>query len=248
MGNRDRWSGHEADMLPAMPPILLRLLVTAAILTFIGGVGGWARQRLGIELDIESVRAFANGLGPMGPLLFVFVVAGRTLLWLPSQVVLIVAGLCFGTLLGALVGGAGLMISGLVLFGIARFAGREAIDRRIGHRGRHLLDLANRRTGAVTFGLACGYPVSPLSPLQAAAGLTPMPVGNFVVSAFIGGAIRASLFAYFGDALAEASFASLALPTAAFVAVAGTPLLFGSGRAWLRELFVPPPAPKPQAD
>ena len=231
-----------------MHPLIRRLLTLLVILAFIGVVGAWARQRLGIELDVESVRAFANGLGPMGPFLFIFVVAGRTLLWLPSQVVLIVAGLCFGTLVGALVGGAGLMISGLVLFGIARYAGRDAIDQRIGERGRHLLDLANHRTGAVTFGIACGYPVSPLSPLQAAAGLTPMTISNFVFSAFIGGAIRALLFAYFGNALVDASFASLALPTAAFIGVAGIPFLFPTGRKWLSGLFIgpiPPPSTVP---
>jgi uncharacterized membrane protein YdjX (TVP38/TMEM64 family) len=227
-----------------MPQTLKRLLITFAGLAFIAIVGGWTRDRLGIALDVESVRAFANDLGPAGPLLFVLVVAGRSLLWLPSQVVLIAAGLCFGTVVGALVGGAGLMISGLVLFLAARYAGRDVIERRLGDRVRGLLDFTSRRSGAVAFGIACGYPISPLSPMQAAAGWTQMAVGHFIASAFIGGAIRASIFAYFGNALLQASWASLAAPVAVFGFALAIPLAFPSGRAWLRDLLA---RPKPAA-
>lgn len=220
-----------------MSPTLKRLAISLAILAALFVMGGWARDRLGIALDVESVRAFASDLGPTAPLLFVFVVAGRSLLWLPSQVVLIAAGLCFGTLVGALVGGAGLMLSGLFLFLVARYAGREVIERRLGDRVRGILDFTSRRSGAIAFGVACGYPISPLSPLQAAAGWTPMPVRNFVVSAFIGGAIRASIFAYFGNALVEASWTSLAAPVALFGVAVAVPLVLPSGRRWLREIL-----------
>lgn len=226
-----------------MSPALRRVLVSLALVAFIGLVGGWARQRIGLELDVESVRRFAADLGPAGPFLFVFVVAGRALLWLPSQVVLIAAGLCFGTLLGSIVGGAGLMISGLFLFFATRYAGREALDSKIGRRGRHILDFASRRSGAAALSLACGYPISPLSPLQAAAGLTPMPTGNFVLAAFIGGATRASIFAYFGDALIDARWSSLAAPTGLFALALAAPLAFPAGRQWLREIFIPPATP-----
>ena len=227
-------------MLFVMPQTLKRLLITFAGLAIIAAVGGWTRQRLGIALDVESVRDFANDLGPAGPLLFVLVVAGRSLLWLPSQVVLIAAGLCFGTFVGALVGGAGLMISGLVLFLAARYAGRDVIERQLGDRVRGILDFTSRRRGAVAFGIACGYPISPLSPMQAAAGWTQMPIGHFIVSAFIGGAVRASIFAYFGNALMQASWTSLAAPAAVFGAALAIPLVFPAGRAWLRELLARP--------
>ncbi len=235
-------------MLRCMPSTLRRLLIAFAILSFTFAVGGWARERLGIELDVDSVRHFANGLGPMAPLLFIFVVAGRSLLWLPSQVVLIAAGLCFGTVVGAIVGGTGLMISGLFLFGVARYAGRDVIEKQLGPRVRGLLQFTSRRTGAVAFALACGYPVSPLSPLHAAAGWTAMPVLSFVVSAFAGGLIRAAIFAYFGNGLADASWSSLAAPLVVFALALGVPLAFPGGRAWLRDIFVPKSTADPETD
>ncbi len=235
-------------MLPAMTPTLRRLLFILAILAFVAIVGGWARERLGIALDVESVRSFANGLGPMAPFLFVLVVAGRSLLWLPSQVVLVAAGLCFGTLLGAVVGGAGLMLSGLFLFLVARYAGRDVIEKQLGPRVRGLLDFTSRRRGAVAFALACGYPVSPLSPLHAAAGWTPMPIANFMASAFVGGMIRAAIFAYFGDGLTDASWSSLAAPLLVLAVSITIPLAFPKGRAWLRDIFSPRPATNSDTD
>jgi len=217
-----------------------RILVTLACLAIVAAIGGWTRNQLGIRMEVDSVRRFAEGLGPAGPILFVGVVAGRSALALPSQIVLIAAGLCFGTLLGTVVGGTGLMLSGLFLFLLTRYAGRESVDQRIGIRGRRLLDITSRRSGALALGLACGYPISPLSPMQAAAGLTPMPITYFIGAALIGGSIRASIFAYFGNALIDPNSNSLVYATGVFVIAMALPFAFPRGRTWLREVFAPP--------
>jgi len=230
-------------MLRIMNPTARRLLVLCAVLLAVYAAGGLLRGRLGIEFDAESVRDWVLGLGPSAPLVFVFVVAGRALLGLPSQIVLIAAGLCFGTALGALVGGAGLMISGLFLFGLARYSGRDVIERHLGERVQRILAFTHRRTGVVAFALAFGYPISPLSPLQAAAGWTPIPLVNFGVAAFVGGSIRASIFAYFGDALVEASWGALLAPLGVLAVALAVPLAFAEGRAWLRSLFAERPDP-----
>lgn len=236
------------DMLPRMSPTFKRLLIALAMFGIVVALGDWARIRLGPQLDVDSVRSFAEGLGPAGPILFVFVVAGRGLLALPSQIVLIAAGLCFGTAIGTLVGGAGLMLSGLALFATARYAGRRAVDERVGSRGRRLLDLASHRSGAAIFALACGYPILPLSPIQAAAGLTPMSIAYFIPAAFTGGVIRASLFAYFGNALADASWVGAISAAGLFAVVLAIPLTFPTGRAWLREIFRPTPNEQAPSD
>jgi uncharacterized membrane protein YdjX (TVP38/TMEM64 family) len=235
-------------MILTMSSTQKRLLVTAAILTAIVGGGAWTRSQLGIEFDVDSVRAFAESLGPTGPMLFVLVVAGRSLLALPSQIVLIAAGLCFGTGVGAIVGGTGLMLSGLGLFLIARYAGREWVENRVNARGHRLLDYMTHRSGAVTLALACGYPITPLSPIQMAAGLTPMPIANFMVAAFLGGLMRASIFAYFGNTLAEFSMTSLVYATGLFVVMIGMPLALPSGREWLREVFATGPIEEPSTE
>ena len=105
-----------------------------------------------------------------------------------------------------------------------------------------------QRSGALAFGVACSYPVSPLSPLQAAAGWTPMSVTHFIVAAFGGGMIRAGIFAYFGDALTRASWSALLLPLLLFATVIAIPLLFPTGRAWVGEILRPPASQRRESE
>lgn len=222
-------------MAPKSPPIR-RALIVLAVLTALVLVGARLRSSLGIELDVDSVRSFAEGLGALGPLLFVGIVAGRAILALPSQVVLIAAGLCFGTLVGTLVGGTGLMLSGLAIFVGTRYAGQDQVEKHLGPRMGQILAISGRRFGAAALAIGSAYPIAPLSPIQAAAGLTPMPTGVFVVAALLGSLVRAAIFAYFGNSIAEASLTSILLGTLPFVVIVGIPLLTKGGRAWLRRV------------
>jgi uncharacterized membrane protein YdjX (TVP38/TMEM64 family) len=227
----------QSDMIGEMSRTLRRWLILGFIALVVVGLGSQLRQSLGIDLDVESVRAFAESLGPMGPLLFVGVVALRALLALPSQVVLIAAGLCFGTFVGTLVGGVGLMLSGLAIFLGVRFAGRNAVEQRANSRLGRILDASGHRAGAIALALGSGYPISPLSPLHATAGLTPMSLGLFVVSALTGGLLRASIFAYFGNAIIDSNQTALVLSGVALLVILGAPLCFESGRFWIAALF-----------
>lgn len=220
-----------------MPSSIRRLLVVAAVLALFVGGGFWLRSSLGLELEIESVRALVDRMGPSGPLIFVGLIAGRIFLGLPSQVVLIAAGICFGTLVGSVVGGLGLMLSGMAAFFAARYAGREAVERRLGSRLGKLLEIGGHRAAGLALALGTGYPVAPLSPIQAAAGLTPMRLSLFMPAAFIGGSARAATFAYFGDALGDWSLTGIGLASLLFGAVVLTPLCFPSGREWVRRLL-----------
>jgi uncharacterized membrane protein YdjX (TVP38/TMEM64 family) len=200
-------------------------------------IGTRLRGEFGIELDVGSVRSFAEGLGPLGPLLFVGVVALRSFLALPSQVVLMAAGLCFGTAVGTLIGGTGLMLSGLGIFLAVRFTGAQELTDRLRGRFDGLMEALGHRAGAVVLALGSGYPISPLSPIHAVAGLTQMSVGLFVLAAFAGGLLRAAIFAFFGNAISESSGAELLMASGALLLVLAIPFSFRSGRSWLRRLF-----------
>jgi uncharacterized membrane protein YdjX (TVP38/TMEM64 family) len=220
-----------------MAPALRRGLILVAILLALISMGSTLRSALGIDLDVDSVRTFAQGLGPLAPVLFVGVVALRGFLALPSQVVLIAAGLCFGTLVGAVVGGTGLMLSGLGIFLGARYAGRASLEATLGERFRELLDVSSGWAGSVAIALGSGYPIAPLSPIHATAGLTLMSIPLFVAGALAGGIIRASIFSYFGNAIIEEGTRGLLLGTAGLLFVVAVPFAFPSGRRWLARLF-----------
>ena len=224
-------------MLHPMSQTLRRGLIIGLIVIVVITLGTQLRASLGIELDVESVRAFAVGLGPMGPLLFIGVVALRGLLALPSQVVLIAAGLCFGTLIGTLVGATGLMLSGLGIFMGVRYAGRKELLARAGKKFGRILDASGDRRGAIALALGSGYPISPLSAIHAAAGLTPMSALSFILAAFTGGLIRASIFSYFGNAITDSDKSAYLYSAIGLLALIAIPLCFEASRNWLAALF-----------
>ena len=76
-------------MILEMPTSQKRLLMTTFIILAALAIGGWTRNRLGIQFDVEAVRVFAESLGAAGPILFVFLVAGRSLLAAESMTNLI---------------------------------------------------------------------------------------------------------------------------------------------------------------
>jgi len=164
-------------------------------------LGIFVRDRLGIDLDPESIRQWVLSAGPIAPVLCVAMVAGRSVIGLPSQLVLIVAGLSFGIFWGTVYGALGLEISGLITFQLARVAGRESVHRKIPERLRPIIARAGERPGAVFIAVGTGYPIGVLTAYHALAGVTPMKFRVFAFALALGATARAATYAYFGNSL-----------------------------------------------
>jgi uncharacterized membrane protein YdjX (TVP38/TMEM64 family) len=200
------------------------------------GVAIWTRRSLGIELDPNALRELVLGLGPAAPLACVLLITFRSLLGIPSQVALVVAGLCFGTLAGTFYGATGLTASGLGSFLIARYAGRDALESRIPARLKPLLEQAGERPGALFIAVGTGYPIGFITAYHAMAGVTAMRLWVFVVSLAIGSTLRAATYAFFGSSLVAGDLTPILRATAVIGAAFAIPLLFPGARAWLRRV------------
>jgi len=223
------------------PPVrrVLALAVLGALL--LAALAG--RSALDVEWSVEGVRGLVQRLGVWGPIGFVLLVGLRTPLLLPSQLLLTAAGICFGTPLGTLYGGAGLLLSGILAFGFTRWLGAQELRRRVPAGFRRTLEAAGNRGGAVVLALASGYPVGPITLLHATAGLTSMGVATFVAAAGAGGLARAATYAYFGSNLTEGRWLQAALAVGV-LGLSLLPLLHPRVRAWVRRQFeADPPTP-----
>ncbi len=230
-----------------------RLLGVALLLGL--AVGAFqARSALGVEWSVESVRSLVDKLGLWGPVVFVALVALRTPLLLPSQLVLTAAGLCFGTLEGTLYGGLGILLSGLFAFAFTRWLGAEALRARVPAGFRRTLERGGTRGGAALLAVGTGYPVGPIALLHAAAALTSMPLAAYLVAAGLGSLTRAGTYAWFGSSLIEGRWVQVGL-AGGVLCVSLLPLLHPGVRVWIRRQFeaevpgaVPPPvAPQREA-
>ena len=214
-----------------------RARVSAALafllLALVGvGAGQAFRSSAGIDLSPESVRAWVEQIGPLAPLVFFGMVTFRSLLLLPSAVVLTAGGLLFGAPVGALVGGLGIVASALWCFAAARFMGREWVQSRIPPRLRPLEERAES-IGPPLIGLATAHPMGVMTPLYFAAGLSRIRFAPFLAVCALAGPFRAGLYAWFGAQLVDFGSPRFWAATLLLVAVAVLPLLHPRVRRWL---------------
>ena len=207
-------------------------LALAAGLVLLVRAGHEFRTSAGIEISPESLREYVRALGPVAPIVFLGMVTFRSVLLLPSAVVLTAGGLVFGAPLGALFGGIGLLASALWCFAAARWMGREWVQSRIPERLRPLEERAES-LGPPLIGLATAHPMGVMTPLYFAAGLSRIRFAPFLAACAIACPVRAGLYAWFGSQLVDVGSPRFWLSTAVLAAAAVLPLAHPRVRRWL---------------
>ena len=137
-------------------------------------VGRWTQEQLGIAFNLESLerfRSWVEGLGWLGPLVFVVLVVSRLFIGLSSHLILIVGGLAFGAVNGIIWGSIGLILSGLVLYLLAQMLGTAWVNRRFGAAYQSVLERI-QRVGAIAIFAVTAHPIGLLTPAHLAGGLS----------------------------------------------------------------------------
>jgi uncharacterized membrane protein YdjX (TVP38/TMEM64 family) len=202
-----------------------RVLPIALIALVAGGfyAGATLRADLGIEWSPQAVRAFVLGLGLKAPLIFLGLVTFRQFFFLTSGVLLTAGGLLFGAALGTLLGGAGIVLSALLLFFLARGMGGGWVRSLLRERFRSF-DRRARTAGPMVVGLMTGHPMGVMTPFHLAAGVSGISWLAFLVVVLVAGPIRAATYAYLGANLLDLGSARFWLASALLVALALLPL------------------------
>ena len=208
----------------------------ALVLLYVAGalfLGDYLRDEMGLELTAESERDFVAGLGWKAPMAFVLLLTFRGLLLIPSLVVLTAGGLLFGAVAGTLLGALGVLLSGLMKFGVAHIVGREWIRPRLGE-GYLRFERRVEAAGPIVIAAATAHPMGPMTPFHWAAGFATMAWITFIATVTMAGAFRAFACAYFGSTLVSVGSPSFWLATLLLAAVVLLPMAHPSTR---RRLF-----------
>lgn len=219
-------------------PIALAVLVVAAIFA-----GSAVRDQFGIQYAPGSLKEYFRGFGSLAPVVFVGVMTFRSVLLLPSMLVLTVGGLVFGALLGTLLGALGIAISGSMMFFVARGIGQGWVRRRLGDRFRGFEEKIEA-AGPVLIGLTTAHPMGPMSPFHWAAGLSSIRAQRFLVALVLAALVRAGACSYFGSTLLDIGSRDFFLSTGLMLAAVILPLLHPGLRKkiFAVRLGAPPPA------
>lgn len=210
-------------------------LALVAVLVCVAA-GLYVRTRHGLEWEAESIRQLVEGYGFWGPLVFTLLVAFRLVFLIPSQVMLVAAGVCFGFIEGTLYGTLGIALSGLIAFWLVRALGGKRLAARVPPRLQGLFDRGGRRGGAMLVILGTSYPVGPMTAFHAGAGLTTMGYGLFLGAVSLGALMRSLLFSFLGARLIEAGLLS-SWPALLALGIVLLPILHGPTRRQLTAWF-----------
>jgi uncharacterized membrane protein YdjX (TVP38/TMEM64 family) len=218
---------HQAPWKKAVKP--LAIVAGLAVLLFLAQ---GLREQLGIEWSADSIQTTVHQLGIWAPAGFLLLVMFRQLMALPSVLLLTSAGLLFGASFGTFLGGLGITLNALTLFGAARlFGGGWALPRL--HASFPEFEERASSAGPLVIAFMTGHPMGVLTPFHLAAGVAGISWGTFLLAVAPAALVRAGCYAFLGAYLLEPGSPQFWVASGVLLAVALLPLAHPGLRARL---------------
>jgi uncharacterized membrane protein YdjX (TVP38/TMEM64 family) len=203
--------------LPRRP--LLKIVSAACIIVLLGGMWWLAAATGGLAFlsDIEALRRWIDGLGLIGPLAVVSLMALNIVASpLPGGPLLIAAGAAYGPFWAALYGLIGIEIGSLIAFLLARVLGADIVRRWIGERAARRLEGSEMTLMAIVF-VSRLIPIISFDVVSYAMGLTPLRLWRFALANLAGVVPMTVLLVLVGDRIVTADATSIGLALAAML-------------------------------
>ncbi|CAG0952563.1 hypothetical protein MYXO_00289 [Myxococcaceae bacterium] len=230
------WGSRHAMLLGRLDGRQKKPLAALVVLALLMMGAHWAKGSFGVEWTAASLRDLVERAGIWGPVVFVALLSIRPVLVIPSQLLMIAGGICFGGFAGALYAAFGITIGGILAYGVTRWIGRDLVLERMPAGVRSALEGGGRFATLGVIFAGSAYPIGPILWLCIGAALAGVTLVPFTLVLFSGGFIRAALYAYFGSSLVDAELHEILLGSLAIGAVALLPLLHPRVRSWLGQL------------
>ena len=211
---------QERSMIRKIPTALVLLGAAGLIGFWVWWAPDWA------QVNAENVRQWVEELGLFGPfaiiaLMAIAVVASP----IPSAPIALAAGAAFGHVTGTLYVAIGAEIGAMIAFMIARYLGRQAVEKMLGSRvGAGLLGSQNALTLAIF--LSRLLPFVSFDAMSYAAGLSRLHLWRFGLATLAGILPASFLLAHIGIAAIDGSFGMAEWIALGLGLTTGLPLLY----------------------
>lgn len=158
--------------------IILVLFIAAAFITvkFLG---------LGDYLDRERLRAWVDGFGVWGPVVYVLIYSIAPSLMMPGLALTVAGGVLFGPVLGSVYVMIGATIGASVAFLVARYMGRKWVEGMVKGGRFEELDRRVEEEGWKIVAITRLIPLFPFNFLNYAFGLTRIRFLHYLIASFI---------------------------------------------------------------
>jgi uncharacterized membrane protein YdjX (TVP38/TMEM64 family) len=209
---------------------LLALAAAALVLLARRDWAGWLWQLYSAN-SLAAVADYLRGFGVWAPLASLLLMAAQSVAApLPGSLIASANGAVFGIWVGTLLSWLGGLLGGSLAFGIARWLGRDAVQRLVGRtRLAGMADLG-QRDGFWTVLVARLIPLISFDLVSYLAGLSALRYRHFLLATAIGMLPGTFAWTALGHDLARAETTAWRIALVALIFVAG----IGGGRWWLR--------------
>jgi uncharacterized membrane protein YdjX (TVP38/TMEM64 family) len=147
----------------------------------------------------DRIQGILGGAGALAPFLYMIIMAAAVVVSpIPSVPLDVAAGIFFGPLLGTVYSAIGALGGAVVSFLIARFLGREVIERFLGGHINFCQKCSDRLLMKVII-LSRLLPIVSFDVVSYGAGLTKMSLKAFSVATFLGMLPLTFVYNYFGS-------------------------------------------------
>ena len=174
----------------------------------------------------NNLLAAIDGLGWIGPVVFIAVYVIATVLFLPGSALTLGAGALFGVVRGSILVSVASTLGATAAFLVGRYIARDWVARKIqGNAKFDAIDVAVGREGWKIVGLTRLSPIFPFNLLNYAYGLTKVRLRDYVLASWIGMMPGTVMYVYIGSLArlgVEAAEASTAETAMRLVGLAAT--------------------------
>jgi uncharacterized membrane protein YdjX (TVP38/TMEM64 family) len=164
-------------------------------------------------------------MGEIAALIFFLLVVFRLVIGIPSALLIIAGGLCFGAFWATALSAGGILVSAMLLFAAGRGLGGEWIRKRLGDKAPEF-ERRIRKGGPFVIGLASAHPAVIMTPFHWGSGFSSIRFLPFCFAVGIGATIRSSVLAFFGSTLTDVGSVTFFAAIALFTVIAVVPMLF----------------------
>ncbi len=149
----------------------------------------------------ERIQDILKNVGPLAPIVYMFIMAGAVVISpVPSVPLDVAAGAFFGPLMGTLYSALGALGGAIMSFLIARYLGRGVIERFLTGHINFCTACSDKLLTKIVF-LSRLFPFISFDIVSYGAGLTKMSFRNFSLATFLGMLPLTFIYNYFGSVL-----------------------------------------------
>jgi uncharacterized membrane protein YdjX (TVP38/TMEM64 family) len=207
-------------------------LIKLGVLGLVVGVLALAASRIPVDSVPERVRE----LGALAPIAGLAVGAALLMALVPRTAISLACGLLFGALAGAAIAVVAAVVAAIATFALGRWAGRAAVERRLGGRLARL-DAWLARRGTLAVLVVRLLPIAPFGLMGYAYGTSSTAFRHYLAGTALGATPSAFAYAAIGSAIVSGGAENILTYAPA---LAGGLISLGAVLYWRRRPLPPP--------